>query len=394
MVLAINSYHDCQATTGWGKFDLNVRPPNRLEVRIKVFFEVSPLVHGLNIGTYLRDWQAKVSAAWDNKIRLRSGDPPHEELSVTFVLSRVQSLAACHFPVFIKDGGYAAGAGLYFPTPGFFGGTQMFLKLGQFDHLSYLQGSSANIQAGVGGSRAAMFVAETDRVMGELPGAQPLIGQSKFYDIAMDRVLNSWVVNAADRGLLDNVCAAIAATPASMPQPPVRISATSGAVGKSQDVVDRVAAYMRARGVVNPSIDLNPTKTHRKLRNPFRDPKATATATLEVLPTAEMIKRLGVGMAVADNVVSAHEFGHLLGLPDEYLDYSVHMNGNAIMVNSQPAWDILCGMHAPPVPTRPWHDAYNDSIMSVGNRVYAAHAVTLWQCLEAASGHPWSIVAP
>ena len=107
-----------------------------------------------------------------------------------------------------------------------------------------------------------------------------------------------------------------------------------------------------------------------------------------------MVKRLTAGMAVGDNVVSAHEFGHLLGLPDEYLNYGIHMGGNATMVASQPKWDALCGQHNPAVATRPWNDAYNGSIMSVGTTLHAAHAITLWDCLQKASGDDWTIVAP
>ena len=151
---------------------------------------------------------------------------------------------------------------------------------------------------------------------------------------------------------------------------------------------------MMAHGVDNVSIDRNPILTKAKFRRPFRAAHTTKAVTIEILPVPEMVRRTRAGQAIADNVVSAHEFGHLLGLPDEYLNYSLHMSGSAVMVRSQPAWDAACGRHAPPIPARAWADAYNDSIMSVGTTVYPAHAITLWDCLQTASGQGWTITRP
>jgi hypothetical protein len=179
-----------------------------------------------------------------------------------------------------------------------------------------------------------------------------------------------------------------------MPQPPVKISASSGAAGKALDIVTAVSTYMLARGVAPPSVDLDPVKTRRALRRPFRDPQRTALATIEVLPVVDAVKRLTAGMAVADYVVSAHEFGHLLGLVDEYLNYSQHMAGSDIMVKSQPAWDRLCTEHVPQITQRSWNDAFNDSMMSVGTTIYPAHAITIWDCLRKASQNDWTITEP
>ena len=393
MPLVRTTYANCQPTLGWGGFDLEVIPPNQLQVHIRCYFEVEPAVGPVNIGQFLVAWQGAVSAKWDNRIRIRSNVAPNEELSVTFHMAQAGTLAGCHFPVLIKAGGYAAGAGLYFPTPGLFGGARMHLKLGVFDNQSWLQGSAVNINAGIPGARALMFMDERDRVVNAMPG-QGTPGFHDNLDIQMNLAGGQWSVAVADQPALDNLCAGLAATPPWLPQPAVRISSSSGVQTKVDTITTNVRNYMMARGVDNVSIDRNPIVTRKKFRMPFRAPNTTKGVTIEVLPVPEMVRRTRAGQSIADNVVSAHEFGHLLGLPDEYLNYSVHMAGSPAMVASQPAWDVLCGTHAPAVQPRAWNDAYNDSMMSVGTTIYRAHAITIWDRLRHASGQGWTITAP
>ena len=387
------TYANCAPTLGWGGFDLVVTPPSSLDVRIRCYFEAEAAVGPVNFDDFLADWQTAVSAMWDDKIRIRSTARPNEDLSVRFQLTRASTLAGCHFPILIKSGGYAAGAGLYFPDRGLFGGTRMYLKLGMQDNQTWLQGSRQNIQAGVPGARAGMFMGHHDRVMQSLPG-HGTPGFHDALDITMTLTGTAWGIAPADQGRVDALCAQLAATPPWLPQPPVRISAASGVQAKIDAITVNVRNYMIGKGVNNVSVDRNPILTRRKARNPFRAANTTKAVTIEVLPVTEMVRRCMAGQAIADNVVSAHEFGHLLGLPDEYLNYSRHMAGSAVMVNSQPAWDTLCGRHAPPVPTRSWNDAYNDSMMSVGTTIYKAHAITIWDCLTRASGEGWTITRP
>jgi hypothetical protein len=380
-------------TLGWGGFDLYVNPPNSLEVRIRVYFQAEAAVGAVNFDQYLQAWQQAVSAKWDNRIRLRSGVAPNEELDVTFHLSRAGNLANAHFPVLIKAGGYAAGAGLYFPDANLFGGNRMYLKLGPLDHQTWLQGSTANIQAGVPGARALMFMDQRDQVLQALPG-HGLPGFHDTMDVTMDRNGGTWTVAPGSQGALDALCQSLAGTPPWLPQPAVRISASSGVQQKIDTITVNVQQYMLTRGVDNVSIDRNPILTRKRFRAPLIAHAASKTVTIEVLPVPEMVKRTRAGQAIADNVVSAHEFGHLLGLPDEYLNYGIHMAGSATMVGSQPAWNALCGQHNPAVPVRAWNDAYNDSMMSVGTTIYPAHAITIWDCLRRASNQAWTIVQP
>lgn len=388
-------YKDCTTTTGWGAFDLDVKPPGLLTVKIKVFFEVDPTLKSkVNVVDFLSKWQEAVSKLWDNKIKLQPQDNSNQQLLVKFQMTKVDELDQAHFPVFIKPGGYAAGAGVYFPDKKRFGGKRMFLKLGELDNMPYHQGAKANISGGSAGSRAGMFLSQTDRVMDVIPGNNPSIGVSKPYSVKMNKVLNSWAIDPQHNLLIDQLCSAIQQTPPWLPQPPVRISAESGKAGKATAIVDRIAQRFRSRGVMNVSIVESAANNGAKFRNPFRKTRTTAEATIEILPTAEMVKRLTAGMAVADNVVSAHEFGHLLGLPDEYLNYSKHMKGSQVMVKSQPEWNRLCNLHNPKISIRQWDDAYNGSMMSVGTTIHPAHAITIWYALEQASQIKWKIISP
>jgi|GEM_PF-5159990 len=387
------SYRNCAPSLGWGGFDIEVIPSNRIEVHIRCYFEVEQAVGPLNVDAFLGEWQNAVSRLWDNRIRLRADAHPNQDLPVTFHMARAGSLANAHFPILIKTGGYAAGAGLYFPNQALFGGNRMHLKLGTLDNMTWRQGSAQNIANGIPGARALMFMDQHDRVVQSLPGyGTP--GFHNSFDITMNLVGNVWSVAPGDRPALDALCDQMAATPPWLPQPAIRISSSSGVQSKVDNITHNVRGYMLARGVDNVSIDRNPILTKRKFRRPFRDPRTTKAVTIEIQPVAEMVRRVRAGQAIADNVVSAHEFGHLLGLPDEYLNYGIHMAGSDVMVRSQPAWDTLCGRHAPPVAARNWNDAYNDSIMSVGTTVYPAHGITIWECLKNESGQSWTITNP
>ena len=102
----------------------------------------------------------------------------------------------------------------------------------------------------------------------------------------------------------------------------------------------------------------------------------------------------------SDFIVSAHEFGHCIGIPDEYLDYSGY--NNLIIRNSQPTWDTLCNAAHANVALRNWHSQFNESIMSIGTTVYPAHAATMWAAVDEmtingpnqATHGTWAVVSP
>ena len=125
---------------------------------------------------------------------------------------------------------------------------------------------------------------------------------------------------------------------------------------------------------------------------PFSGHKPTAQVQLELLDAGEMYRNVRSGMAMGDYCVSAHEFGHLFGLPDEYLDYSGY--SNEAMKTSQPHWDSLCDAHEPKIAKRNWKSAFNESVMSVGTQVYKCHAVTVWEAVERVTQESWKITKP
>jgi hypothetical protein len=79
-------------------------------------------------------------------------------------------------------------------------------------------------------------------------------------------------------------------------------------------------------------------------------------------------------VAKSDYVVAAHEFGHCLGLPDEYRLYP-----GMTIEGAHDQYRQLCtnaGVATPRYPTM------SDSIMSCGKRIYEAHYVTILDCLR------------
>ncbi|RVT82812.1 hypothetical protein DXV76_16395 [Rhodobacteraceae bacterium CCMM004] len=89
-------------------------------------------------------------------------------------------------------------------------------------------------------------------------------------------------------------------------------------------------------------------------------------------------------IAKVDYRAAIHEFGHCLGLPDEYRLYP-----GLSVEGSHDAYDALCRdnrLSHPPYPAK------HDSIMSTGSRLYRCHYVTILDCLKRVSGDDdWSI---
>ena len=97
----------------------------------------------------------------------------------------------------------------------------------------------------------------------------------------------------------------------------VKLNVTSGIREKGQAIASAITGYMTGRGVHVPTLVNNVVKTGRKFHVPFSGHKATAAATLEIQDSGAMYRNVRAGQAVADYCVSAHEFGHMFGLPDE-----------------------------------------------------------------------------
>ncbi len=89
-------------------------------------------------------------------------------------------------------------------------------------------------------------------------------------------------------------------------------------------------------------------------------------------------------LAKVDYKAAIHEFGHCLGLPDEYRLY----DGMSIST-AHDQFEILC--RSVPIRPRPY-PAKHDSIMSCGMSIYPSHYVTILDCLRKMTNqNDWTI---
>ncbi|PWI34093.1 hypothetical protein DI392_07835 [Vibrio albus] len=213
------------------------------------------------------------------------------------------------------------------------------------------------------------------------------IGQAvnEASQISLTRTGDTWSVDDDDGKL-----AALAEKLKAMPvkQFPIVIKATSGAKGKAQTLVNTVQSFLRDAGVTYP-IRIQPTKTFPKLKIPFRKHKTQADAVIE-LPDlnygSELFTAHWYRYRVAD-----HEFGHLLGLPDEYTLYPK----DSSIEKAHSEWKRLCvaaGVRANKIPSKEGDMVNNLSIMCCGWVTSECHFVTLWDALTKTAGPGWQIV--
>jgi hypothetical protein len=378
----------------WAKADITVSD-NSIQLLFKVFWKVHemvvPCMPTFTTDGFLTAWQAKVSEQWDNKFTMAPIDSLRSVRTVSFRLETTDNLDAAHMPVYIMNGNYAANGGLVFPTLNFFGGDRMFLRLNAGDNRTYSEGQADAIAAGRIAAFKPMFDREIDRVKAAV--AAVLAGNGTM-ELTLDRGANqtTWTLPDATRNKLNLLAAALQATPDYYPQPVIKLTVSSGIREKGTAIATAITSYLTGQGVHVPTLINNVVKTSRKFHVPFSGHKATASATIEIQDSAAMYRNVRAGQAVADYCVSAHEFGHMFGLPDEYLDYTAFNNDK--MKRSQPLWDRWCDQHDPAVPKRNWRAQFNDSAMSIGTRVYKAHAVTIWEAMERLTGERWRILSP
>lgn len=392
MALHAAAYRNVTPITQIGGFDLQLsevpQGADLLIVGVRVYVQDRRVRAGTPLDAYFNTWRGRVQEHWDDRIMFES--QAGDRLRVRFDLQLTNAVGSCHFPVELLDG-YAQSSGLKFPSAHAdpFGG-RAYLTLMDQDHLPYHEANAANIALGqvppAPNPRTLALHAERERVIGAAPG-----GQATF-DVPMTRTGDLWSVDLAAQEGLNAFCAALTNTPNWLVAPPILVHSASGSRDKADALAAAAMQYLRGRGVTTRiSTDAQHTSRHFKL--PWSPSATTAVVRIEVEGLSAMFKEWR-----SDYVVSSHEFGHLIGLPDEYLDYTGM--SNATIRNSQPLWDAACGLAH--VPKRNWHAQANESIMSLGTRLYPAHATTLWVALDVMTQQPpnsmpaanWKVVSP
>ena len=387
----MDTANNVDAATGFGKFDLQlVRNAGVLNVIIKVrFVDNNGLLAGAGgTGAYLSAWQKNISQLWSNRIVLHHPGL-QRDVKVRFVLNDVN--AGEHFAVQIIMG-YDGGAGVKFVTavhghlidPAGVGANGIWLALGQTSNKTFAAHQTSQGVAGqLGNARTTALGAGITDVVTDAGG--------DHFDVMLDRNGAGWAVSAISQLALNDFCTIIN-TPRGSAPPLIYVHSASGLQDKADALAAAVVQYMRGRGVTN-QIDVNPQKLRRKFSAPGTAHKTSATVRVEIENLQNAFdRRYGI------YTVSAHEFGHLIGIPDEYLDYSGF--SNLTIRNSQPTWDNLCTKWG--LRRRAWNGQFNDSMMSIGTRIYPAHAATIMEALSIMTNTGgntlpaggWSLVEP
>ena len=180
---------------------------------------------------------------------------------------------------------------------------------------------------------------------------------------------------------ITNVAQRLRARSADSYKPQVQVTGSSGNSTKARAMARPVAQFFEQKlgrgwqvlSVVN--------KTKKKYHNPFTH-QASRTGSVSVSlsepPTAN--NQLGQSAFHRYRVVD-HEFGHCLGLPDEYMTSYPGDIGTA----AHRAWYDMCD--AAMVPKNVASDsAKTRSMMSAGWQVHRCHYVTIWDALRVITG--------
>lgn len=184
---------------------------------------------------------------------------------------------------------------------------------------------------------------------------------------------NTWTLDVASSGKLNTFAAATANFKAVEPRFPLIITIGTGLSSKFQNVSNAIQTYLNGQNCTYP-IQFIHNNTGK-----FGKTKGKTTITVssgyKTQPNDFLDYWKNSGW-LHTYCVSPHEFGHCIGLPDEYTTY----DSMARIRNAHQDWENLC------LNAGVSHNPYvklNYSIMSNGVLFAPCHAVTLWERLEA-----------
>ncbi len=350
--------------TGFGSFyptyfpDLGV-----LQIKVKVLWNwvdhsgAHPAWNGGSQAAFSTAFRTNVPRAWNGKwrFRCRAAGYAGAIAEPRFVIED-GTLADHHFQINVRN---CPGQSALNATNG-----QLLLHATDNDEYDNINPPNLLNPAGLFSmSRGGVLHNEREKVAQLLAPVQ---------NVTLARTGFGWVVDPASRGALDAFADGLKRVGSLAPKYPLTVHATSGSDGKAGQLVQAVMDYLATRGVTPAQYPIATATetTGAKWKRPFKGHKATASAWFEL--TDEATPAVAAGWRYRYKVAN-HEFGHCLGLPDEYTTYPPGVIGNAHNL-----WAGLCGQAG--VPANPY-PGFNASIMSCGWTTSACHYVTVWQAL-------------
>jgi len=354
------------ANTGFGKFKAIFNPvANELRVQVKVFWEFIDEEGGTDWTPFLQNQYIQqvsncIPRAWNEKysFRCKKEDFAHYRANVHFELVP-RTDDDHHFPFKISS----RPEGLsYLHNDG-------YVKLFAND---YRTSNEKGRPAIPGMSAAGVLMSEERRLRPFVENASVITVDRPMANNAQD---NWRITDANSTRTLDHLARALTQTNANPPRFTITVRATSGKSNKAAAVCRSVVNYLTTRGVdlsTYPIIE-EPTTSASKWFGTKNKRTHTVTISMDD-DIARAWQNYEYNYRVCD-----HEFGHCLGLPDEY---TLYPKGGPLE-HAHARWRELCiSLNIEPNPyAQEGRNVFNESIMSAGWRVDPCHLVTIWDAL-------------
>jgi outer membrane protein OmpA-like peptidoglycan-associated protein len=300
---------------------------------------------------FAEDYRNRVIARWSFAHTFRSNKPCWPFIAMPYVAPRVvDDVADAHFEVTVhkSPGGIDYKSGFDSDNPGTAG----------------WRGTGDLYQSDV--QEAANFRSD-DVARSERQRLERAVAAAAASPILFAK--DSAVIQPADLARLRTLAAAMNAKNPSDPAIPITISgfaSSEGPLARNEKLADdranAVADALLAAGVPQPLIIVR--------SGPVGAPNDAANRKVDIVPSTTF-----EGTYASNRYsVAEHEFGHTLGLPDEYVNNTTGKNGAR-----QTAIDTLAATAGVAKPDR-WGDV-TASQMSGGVDVLPRHYLTLWEAL-------------